>query len=55
MRNTLGRKTQAQIDQIAEEFGFQYDTELDGECILHLYAKGKSLSSRVFILDETKE
>ena len=52
MRNTLGRKTQAQIDQIAEEFGFQYDTELDGACILHLYAKGKNSSSRV-LLDET--
>jgi len=25
---------------LAKQFGFEYETELDGECILHLYAKG---------------
>lgn len=29
--------------QLAKQFGFEYETELDGECILHLYAKGEFL------------
>lgn len=29
--------------QLAKQFGFKYETELDGECILHLYAKGRHI------------
>ena len=29
--------------QLAKQFGFKYETELDGECILHLYAKGRHM------------
>ena len=26
--------------QVGDEFGFPYETDLDGEAILHLYARG---------------